>query len=225
MLMEKWTPMNREITKFNSLVLETRVMSGENDENWMTRVAILYKIHTCSDFKHKSTCSFLKDKHKWKNSDSTNARRNRQRVTDEETELFGDDELSRPPDKERIAKSQRFSNSSASSVFLNNQLEEMPNHKRIYVLLSHTKKVFRNIKRLGKDFSGRVTPLFSTMLVQAQADMGKGSTMPSAPQHTPAIIQPTTSKPKKKQKTRKLRRHNTEETQPTGPTTNVEDGL
>nr|GEX11667.1 hypothetical protein [Tanacetum cinerariifolium] len=45
MLTGKWTLMNREITKFNSLVLETKVMSEENDENWMTRVEILYKVH------------------------------------------------------------------------------------------------------------------------------------------------------------------------------------
>ncbi|GKB51001.1 hypothetical protein Tco_0901754 [Tanacetum coccineum] len=90
-------------------------MSGENDENWMTRVEILYRTHMGSDFKHKSAWSFLKDKHKWKNFDSTNARRNRHWVTDEEPELFGDDALPRPPDLQRIAKSQRSSNSIASS--------------------------------------------------------------------------------------------------------------
>ncbi|GKD22567.1 hypothetical protein Tco_1224270, partial [Tanacetum coccineum] len=107
MLTGKWTPMNREITKFNSLVLETRVMSGENDENWMTRAEILYKTHMSSDFKHKSAWSFLKDKHKWKNPDPTYARRNRHRVTDEEPKLFGDDELPRPPGVGRIAKNEK----------------------------------------------------------------------------------------------------------------------
>nr|GFC67776.1 hypothetical protein [Tanacetum cinerariifolium] len=61
------------------------------------------------------------------------------------------------------------------------------------------------------------------MLVQAQADMGKGSIISSAPQHTPPIIQPTTSKPQKKQKPRKSKRQDPEETQPSGPTTNVAD--
>nr|GEX39237.1 hypothetical protein [Tanacetum cinerariifolium] len=51
--------------------------------------------------------------------------------------------------------------------------------------------------------------------------MGEGSTMTSAPQHTPPIIQPTTSKPQKKQKPRKPKRHDLEKTQPSGPTTNV----
>nr|GEX82517.1 hypothetical protein [Tanacetum cinerariifolium] len=60
------------------------------------------------------------------------------------------------------------------------------------------------MRRVGKDFSGRDTPLFLTMLVQPQADMGEGLTIPSAPQHTTPIIQPTTSKPQKKQKPRKL---------------------
>ncbi|GJT28384.1 putative ribonuclease H-like domain-containing protein [Tanacetum coccineum] len=49
-------------------------------------------------------------------------------------------------------------------VFLDNQLEGMTNHNRIYIALSHTKKVFANMKRQGKDFSGRVTPLFSPMI-------------------------------------------------------------
>ncbi|GKC77129.1 hypothetical protein Tco_1127903, partial [Tanacetum coccineum] len=44
-------------------------------------------------------------------------------------------------------------------VFLDNQLEGMINHNRIYIAPSHTQKVFPNMKRQGKDFSGRVTPL------------------------------------------------------------------
>ncbi|GKB33628.1 putative ribonuclease H-like domain-containing protein [Tanacetum coccineum] len=55
-------------------------------------------------------------------------------------------------------------------VFLDNQLEGMINHNRIYIAPSHTKKVFANTKRQRKDFSGRVTPLFSIMMVQAQQE-------------------------------------------------------
>ncbi|GKC12843.1 hypothetical protein Tco_1009625 [Tanacetum coccineum] len=44
----------------------------------------------------------------------------------------------------------------------------MSKHKKIHVTPSHTKKVFANMKRQGKDFSGRDTPLFPTMIVQAQ---------------------------------------------------------
>nr|GEV55398.1 hypothetical protein [Tanacetum cinerariifolium] len=57
-------------------------------------------------------------------------------------------------------------------VFLNNQLEEMANHTRIYVTLSHTKKIFGNIKRVGKGFARRDTPLFPTMMVQVQEPLG-----------------------------------------------------
>ncbi|GJS86797.1 uncharacterized mitochondrial protein-like protein [Tanacetum coccineum] len=58
-------------------------------------------------------------------------------------------------------------------VFLEKQLEGMSNHNRIHVAPSHTKKIFGNMKRVGKGFSGRVTPLFPTMVVQAQEEMGE----------------------------------------------------
>ncbi|GJX40674.1 uncharacterized mitochondrial protein-like protein [Tanacetum coccineum] len=67
---------------------------------------------------------------------------------------------------------------------------------------SHTKKIFANMRRQGKDFSGRETPLFPTMIVQAQEEMGEGSTMPTDPHHTPIITQPSSSQPQKKQKSR-----------------------
>ncbi|GJX27265.1 putative ribonuclease H-like domain-containing protein [Tanacetum coccineum] len=78
-------------------------------------------------------------------------------------------------------------------VFLEKQLEGMSNHKRIYVTPSHTKKIFGNMRRVGKGFSGRETPLFPTMMVQAQEEMGEGSANPTDPHHTPTIIQPSTS--------------------------------
>ncbi|GJT08289.1 hypothetical protein Tco_0842751 [Tanacetum coccineum] len=43
----------------------------------------------------------------------------------------------------------------------------------IYVTPSHTKKIFGNMRRVGKGFSGRETPLFQTMVVQDQTDMGE----------------------------------------------------
>ncbi|GJW96710.1 hypothetical protein Tco_0178518 [Tanacetum coccineum] len=78
-------------------------------------------------------------------------------------------------------------------VFLDNQLDGMINHNIIYIAPSHTKKVFANMKRQGKDFSGRVTPLFSTMMVQAQQEHGEGSDMPTGPHHTPIIFPSSTS--------------------------------
>ncbi|GJU34670.1 hypothetical protein Tco_1183024 [Tanacetum coccineum] len=53
-------------------------------------------------------------------------------------------------------------------VFLDKQVEGMSRHKEIYVIPSHTKKVFANMKRQGKYFSSRDTPLFPTKIVQAQ---------------------------------------------------------
>ncbi|GKC77440.1 axial regulator YABBY 1 [Tanacetum coccineum] len=44
MLTGKWTPLNREVGMFNSLVKETKALSGENDEDWLTRVEIREEI-------------------------------------------------------------------------------------------------------------------------------------------------------------------------------------
>nr|GEV08422.1 glutathione S-transferase T3-like [Tanacetum cinerariifolium] len=116
MLTGKWTPMNASIQKFNQLVAETLAFSGENDEDWITRVKILYKTHVGTEFKHKSAWHFLKGKYKWTNPESTNAKRYHFRVTDEEPEHFEDDALPRPPGLQRIARSQRSgSNSTATS--------------------------------------------------------------------------------------------------------------
>ncbi|GKC03393.1 hypothetical protein Tco_0995003 [Tanacetum coccineum] len=60
-------------------------------------------------------------------------------------------------------------------VFLDQQVGDISNHKGIYVTPSHTKKIFGNMKREGKGFSGRVTPLFPTMMVQAQEEMGEAN--------------------------------------------------
>ncbi|GJU56202.1 retrovirus-related pol polyprotein from transposon TNT 1-94 [Tanacetum coccineum] len=46
----------------------------------------------------------------------------------------------------------------------------MATHNRIYIAPSHIKKVFANMKRQEKDFSDRVTPFFSTIIVQAQQE-------------------------------------------------------
>ncbi|GJT79574.1 hypothetical protein Tco_1053916 [Tanacetum coccineum] len=79
------------------------------------------------------------------------------------------------------------------------------------------------MRRVGKGFSGRDTPLFPTMMVQAQQEQGEGLEMPTDPHHIPTIIQPSTSQPQKKQKPRKPKRKDTEVPQPSGPTDNVAD--
>nr|GFA49883.1 ribonuclease H-like domain, reverse transcriptase, RNA-dependent DNA polymerase [Tanacetum cinerariifolium] len=68
-------------------------------------------------------------------------------------------------------------------------------HNAIFVVSYHTKKVFANMKREGKDFSGKVTPLFATMMVQAPEDMGEGSEIPTDTHHTPIDTQPSPSLP------------------------------
>ncbi|GKD41886.1 hypothetical protein Tco_1266531 [Tanacetum coccineum] len=66
----------------------------------------------------------------------------------------------------------------------------METHDRIYIAPSHTKKIFGNMKRVGKGFSGRVTPLITNQGRTLQEETGEGSAMPTDPHHTPTIIQP-----------------------------------
>ncbi|GKD76328.1 hypothetical protein Tco_1334610 [Tanacetum coccineum] len=99
----------------------------------------------------------------------------------------------------------------------------MPTHSRIYIAPSHTKKIFGNMRRVRKGFSGRETPLFQTMVVQDQAEIGEGSANPTDPYYTPTFIQPSTSQPDKKQKPRKLKRKDTQIPQSSGPTEHVVD--
>ncbi|GKC19758.1 hypothetical protein Tco_1021908 [Tanacetum coccineum] len=56
-------------------------------------------------------------------------------------------------------------------VFLDQQVGDMSIHDKIYVTSSHTKKVFENMKRVGKGISGNITPLFPTMMVQAHEEI------------------------------------------------------
>ncbi|GKC98375.1 hypothetical protein Tco_1168650, partial [Tanacetum coccineum] len=107
-------------------------------------------------------------------------------------------------------------------VFLDKQVGDMSTYDEIFVTPSHIKKVFGNMKRVGKGFSRVVTPLFPTMMVQAQEEMGEGLAMPTDPHHTP-IIQPSTSQPQKKQSKRKQRK-DTEIPQSSGPIEPIADG-
>ncbi|GKB18716.1 putative ribonuclease H-like domain-containing protein [Tanacetum coccineum] len=64
-------------------------------------------------------------------------------------------------------------------VFINQQLGDMSHHKNIFVNPSHTKKIFANMKREGKDFSRRITPLFDTMMVQASEEVEHEESVPT----------------------------------------------
>ncbi|GKD59798.1 putative ribonuclease H-like domain-containing protein, partial [Tanacetum coccineum] len=81
----------------------------------------------------------------------------------------------------------------------------------------------RNMRRAGKGFSGRETPLFQTMVVQDQEEICEGSAMPTDPHHTPTIIQTSTSQPQRKQRPRKPMRKDTKIPQSSGPIDNVAD--
>nr|GEU81477.1 hypothetical protein [Tanacetum cinerariifolium] len=50
------------------------------------------------------------------------------------------------------------------------EVEGMDKHKKIYVMSSHTKKIFANMRRQRQGFPGNVTPLFKTMMVTAQEE-------------------------------------------------------
>ncbi|GKB86634.1 hypothetical protein Tco_0958906 [Tanacetum coccineum] len=117
-------------------------------------------------------------------------------------------------------------------LFLNNQIENLtPTFNDEYDTPSHTKKVFANMRRQEKDFSGTVTPLFATMLIQPQAVEGEGSGQPTEPQHTPTTASPSniepipiiasSSHPKKTYKRMKTKRKAIEISQSSGPTTLV----
>ncbi|GJX39443.1 hypothetical protein Tco_0252746 [Tanacetum coccineum] len=96
-------------------------------------------------------------------------------------------------------------------VFINQQLGDMSHHKKIYVNPSHTKKIFGNMKRAGKDFSRRITPLFDTMMVQASKEVGEDSDHPTDSNQIPIVDQPSTSsQPKQKQKSKRKQRKEAE---------------
>ncbi|GKB53409.1 hypothetical protein Tco_0904162 [Tanacetum coccineum] len=70
-------------------------------------------------------------------------------------------------------------------MFVNQQVGDMSNHKRIYVTPSHTKKVFGNMKREGKGFSRKSTLLqVSNLDGTAQQEQGNGLANPPDPHNT-----------------------------------------
>ncbi|GJR10282.1 putative ribonuclease H-like domain-containing protein [Tanacetum coccineum] len=75
-------------------------------------------------------------------------------------------------------------------LFLNNQIALAEPFNDVYVTPVHTKKVFTNMKRQNKDFSGTVTPLFASMLVP-QVVEGEGSGQPSEPQPPSSTAPPS----------------------------------
>nr|GEX04219.1 hypothetical protein [Tanacetum cinerariifolium] len=106
-----------------------------------------------------------------------------------------------------LADNQKFNFSKFLHVFLDKQVEGMARHTEMYIISSQTKKIFDNMRRIGAGFSGVITPLFDTMMVQAPADMGD---TPVETHQTPIVDQPSTFKPQKKQKPRRKQRKEAE---------------
>ncbi|GJY91497.1 hypothetical protein Tco_0506693 [Tanacetum coccineum] len=71
--------------------------------------------------------------------------------------------------------------------------------------------LFANIKRAGKDFSGRITPLFDTMLVQPVEEIGEDSDHLTDSTQIHIINQPSSScQPKKDKPSKKVQRQEAE---------------
>ncbi|GJX58181.1 hypothetical protein Tco_0289571 [Tanacetum coccineum] len=72
------------------------------------------------------------------------------------------------------------------SIFLDKQLMNVPVPLDHFPVNALTSKVFSFMVKKGKHFSGKVTPLFASMLVQPTKDDGTTSERPSEPQPTPS---------------------------------------
>ncbi|GJU99019.1 putative ribonuclease H-like domain-containing protein [Tanacetum coccineum] len=76
-----------------------------------------------------------------------------------------------------------------------------------------TATIFEELARMGggKDFSGRIAPLFDTMMVQASEEVGEDSDHPTDSTQIPNINQPSTStQPKKNTSSKKTQRQEAE---------------
>ncbi|GKE28751.1 hypothetical protein Tco_1444135 [Tanacetum coccineum] len=83
----------------------------------------------------------------------------------------------------------------------------MSHYKKIYVNPSHIKKIFANMKREGENFSGRVTPLFATIMVPPNQEVGVDLGIPIDSRQTRITTQPSSSR-SQKQSRRKQRKDN-----------------
>ncbi|GJX85607.1 hypothetical protein Tco_0336381 [Tanacetum coccineum] len=84
------------------------------------------------------------------------------------------------------------------SIFLDKQLANVSVPLDHFPVNTLTSKVFSFMVKKGKHFSGKVTPLFATMLVQPTQDEGASSHRPSEAQPTPSPA-PTSEVPNEPQ--------------------------
>ncbi|GJR79028.1 hypothetical protein Tco_0149813 [Tanacetum coccineum] len=109
-------------------------------------------------------------------------------------------------------------------VFLDKQVGDMSHHNKTFVAPCHTKKIFANMKREGKGFSGRVTSLFQAIIVLAPKEVGEGLVVPTNSHYTSTTTQPSTSRSQKKQSRRKQRK-DTQIPESSGPIKHVADAI
>ncbi|GJX38716.1 hypothetical protein Tco_0252019 [Tanacetum coccineum] len=79
-------------------------------------------------------------------------------------------------------------------IFLNKHKRLLLPHNKLYIAPTLIQKLFSNMKRASKGYTGVDTSLFQTMLVQGQILQGEGSTILVESHHTP-ISAPSTSQP------------------------------
>ncbi|GKE50689.1 hypothetical protein Tco_1481947 [Tanacetum coccineum] len=96
-------------------VTNRRKLLGAKSSAYITRVLTLFRDQNNVEFRHRSAWLFLKDKYKWQNPKSTQARRTRGQLTGDEPEMFGDDAIPRPSGDPRKTKSKRSLASSSST--------------------------------------------------------------------------------------------------------------
>ncbi|GJV45721.1 hypothetical protein Tco_1430257 [Tanacetum coccineum] len=98
-----------------------------------------------------------------------------------------------------------------------NQMEGLSSHHRKYIVPCHTKKIFANMRRVNKDFSGNNTPLFPTMVVQTQTPPPTITPTPTTTTSTPTPtpLPATTSIQSSQPQKQRVRRLTRKETEPT----------
>nr|GEU79091.1 putative ribonuclease H-like domain-containing protein [Tanacetum cinerariifolium] len=119
----------------------------------------------------------------------------------------------------KIPDQNAFSSTMASAIICLATIQKFNFSKLIF------DSMIRNLDNVSGKFLmyPRVTPLFPTMVVQNQSQLGEGSVIPTNPQHTPTILQPSSSQPQKTQNPRRPIRKDTQVPQPSVPTDNVAD--
>ncbi|GJS19114.1 ribonuclease H-like domain-containing protein [Tanacetum coccineum] len=102
-------------------------------------------------------------------------------------------------------------------VFLNKHKRLLQPHIRLYIAPVHTQKLFSNMKRASKGYTGEDILLFPAMIVHGLVVQGEGSTHPVESHHTPTSAS-LTSQPPVSPTSRRTTKHESVVSQPRSPT-------